>query len=288
MYIHLDSEYKLLLEIYKDRFLQHADLSILRSQVLSIAEEAGQIILSHFTSRVETITKSDQSPLTLADLESNSYILNALTDLTPNVPVISEESLSIDFNQRKSWKTFWLVDPLDGTKEFIKGTGYFTVNIALISEGKPILGVIEVPYVQQVYYASNEEAFFWDRKKGIPPKQLHVRPLNHQQYTVVASRDHSGPAVQALCNKLPNATLTSIGSSLKFCLIAAGEADVYLRDGNTMEWDTAAAHAVLQAAGGDVYTLDGMILRYNKENLTNPPILSFGTDREFWFDVYES
>lgn len=268
--------------------MQHADLSILRSQILSIAEEAGNVILTHFASGQKPIKKEDQSPLTLADLESNSYILSALKVLTPDIPIISEESLCIDFNQRKSWKTFWLVDPLDGTKEFIKGTGYFTVNIALISEGKPVLGVIEVPYVQQVYYASNEEAFFWDRKKGIPPKQLHVRPLNHQQCTVVASRDHSGPAVQALCDKLPDATLTSIGSSLKFCLIAAGEADVYLRDGNTMEWDTAAAHAVLQAAGGNVYTLDGKILRYNKENLTNPPILSFGSDREYWFNLYES
>lgn len=264
------------------------DPSILLPRVLAIAEQAGYIILKHFATDKKIVTKNDQSPLTLADLESNAYILSMLADLTPDIPIISEETLAIDFNERKSWKTFWLVDPLDGTKEFIKGTGFFTVNIALISDGTPVLGVIEVPVFQQVYYADHKEAFTQDRKEGHPPKRLMVRPLNPKQCTIVASKDHSGPSVQAICDKLPHATLTSIGSSLKFCLIAAGEADFYLRDGNTMEWDTAAAHAILQAAGGDVYTLDGKVLSYNKENLTNPHILSFGSDPEFWFNLYES
>ena len=253
--------------------------------VLDIAKEAGRIILRHFHSNQEAMTKLDASPLTIADLESNSYIRTQLASLYPSIPIISEESIPNTYDERTSWSTFWLVDPLDGTKEFIKKSGYFTVNIALITNGLPVLGVIEVPFFDEVYYASNNEAYHTSRSSEEGPTRLHVRKLEPSNVAIVASRDHSGPAVQALCNLLPQASLKSIGSSLKFCLVAAGQADVYLRDVPTMEWDTAAAHAILRAAGGDIYTLDGSVLTYNKESLRNPHLLSIGSDRAFWFDL---
>jgi len=253
--------------------------------VLDIAKEAGRIILRHFHSNQEAMTKLDASPLTIADLESNSYIRTQLASLYPSIPIISEESIPNTYDERTSWSTFWLVDPLDGTKEFIKKSGYFTVNIALITNGLPVLGVIEVPFFDEVYYASNNEAYHTSRSSEEGPTRLHVRSIDIDNVAIVASRDHSGPAVQALCNLLPQASLKSIGSSLKFCLVAAGQADVYLRDVPTMEWDTAAAHAILRAAGGDIYTLDGSVLTYNKESLRNPHLLSIGSDRAFWFDL---
>ncbi len=260
----------------------------LLDNIVDIAEKAGHLILAHYESDKRIITKNDLSPLTNADIESNNFIIDQLTKLTPDIPIISEETLAKSYTERQSWRTFWLVDPLDGTKEFIQGTGYFTVNIALISNGEPVLGVIEVPVLKEVYFAANREAYILDRKKMVPPRRLNVRKLDTEQCVIVASRDHSGPAVQAICNKLSQAKITSIGSSLKFCLIADGKADFYLRDGNTMEWDTAAAHAILQAEGGDIYTVDGLVLTYNKETLTNSHILSFGSDPDFWFKLYES
>jgi 3'(2'), 5'-bisphosphate nucleotidase len=259
--------------------------SMLLIEVLEIAREAGRIILGHFHSDQKAVAKEDESPLTIADLESNSYIRGKLAELTPSIPIISEESIVNTYDERASWDSFWLVDPLDGTKEFIKKSGYFTVNIALVRNGSPILGVIEVPYFDEVYYASNNEAYHESRRNSMGANQLHVRTLEPDNMAIVASRDHCGPAVKALCDRMPEATLKSIGSSLKFCLVAAGLADVYLRDVPTMEWDTAAAHAILRAAGGEIYTLDGGVLTYNKESLRNPHILSIGSDREYWFGV---
>lgn len=259
--------------------------STLLTDVLAIAKEAGHIILRHFHTNLEATTKSDASPLTIADLESNNYIRGQLAALYPSIPIISEESLPNTFEERSSWSTFWLVDPLDGTKEFVKRSGYFTVNIALITAGLPVLGVIEVPYFDEVYFASNNEAYHTSRSSGEGPTRLQVRSFDAENVAIVASRDHSGPAVQALCNRLPQATFKSIGSSLKFCLVAAGLADVYLRDVPTMEWDTAAAHAILRAAGGDIYTLDGSVLTYNKESLRNPHIFSVGQNRAYWFNL---
>jgi 3'(2'), 5'-bisphosphate nucleotidase len=256
-------------------------------EVLEIAREAGRIILGHFHSDHKAETKSDESPLTIADLESNSYIRSKLAELTPSIPIISEESIANTYDERATWDSFWLIDPLDGTKEFIKKSGHFTVNIALVTHGMPTLGVIEVPYFDEVYYASNNEAYYLSRSNGGEPTRLHVRTLEPNNVAIVASRDHCGPAVKALCDRMPDATLKSIGSSLKFCLVAAGLADIYLRDVPTMEWDTAAAHAILRAAGGDIYTLDGGVLTYNKESLRNPHILSIGSDREYWFGVID-
>ncbi len=250
--------------------------------IIRIAREAGEIILQHYHSGTEVDHKSDTSPLTIADLESNTYIRERLEALTPEIPIISEETVPESFELRNSWDTFWLVDPLDGTKEFVKKTGEFTVNIGLISGGVPVLGVIHVPVLGQTYFAADGQAG-WESHSEHPQHQvLHVRELNTATIDIVASRDHAGPQVKALADQLPQAGFKSMGSSLKFCLVASGEADVYLRDVPTMEWDTAAAHAILRAAGGEIYTLDGNVLTYNKESLRNPSIISVGADHGFF------
>lgn len=258
------------------------------SSIIDIAKKAGEIILKYYHTDTDVQSKVDASPLTIADLESNNFIREELARLTPDIPVISEETVPESYEVRREWDTFWLVDPLDGTKEFVKKTGQFTVNIGLISGGIPVLGVIEVPVMNQVYYADENGAWHVDRQYGSEPRKLQVRPLDEQQIDIVASRDHAGPMVQALSQDLLGAGFKSMGSSLKFCLVAAGEADVYLRDVPTMEWDTAAAHAILKAAGGEIYTLNGIVLNYNKESLRNPSILSIGPAREFWFDKISS
>jgi 3'(2'), 5'-bisphosphate nucleotidase len=257
----------------------------LLDDVMDIAQEAGNIILHYFHSDLEAVTKSDASPLTIADLEANTFIRDRLQALNPSIPILSEETVPNSYEERRSWSSYWLVDPLDGTKEFVKKSGQFTVNIALIVGGIPVLGVIEVPFFNEVYYASKNKAYHLCRNLGDGPTLMRTRPTKPDHVTIVASRDHCGPAVLALCNRLPDATLISMGSSLKFCLIASGLADVYLRDIPTMEWDTAAAHAIIRAAGGDIYTLDGSILTYNKESLCNPEILSIGPDHSYWFDL---
>lgn len=262
--------------------------SVQLTSVIDIAKRAGEIILRHYHAGTDVHKKEDTSPLTAADLESNTFIREELARLTPGIPIISEETVPESYEERRSWDTFWLVDPLDGTKEFVKKTGQFTVNIGLISDGVPILGVIEVPVLGQVYYADENGAWHVDRQAGSEPINLQVRPLDEQHIDIVASRDHAGPMVQSLSQLLAGAGFKSMGSSLKFCLVAAGEADVYLRDVPTMEWDTAAAHAILRAAGGEIYTLEGIVLTYNKESLRNPSILSIGEAREFWFDKLSS
>ena len=253
--------------------------------IIKIARDAGEIILKHYHQGTEVDHKSDSSPLTIADLESNTFIRNELARLTPDIPIISEESIPESFEQRKSWNTFWLVDPLDGTKEFVKKTGEFTVNIGLISDGIPILGVIHVPVLGQTYFAAEGQAGWESYGDNPDRKTLQVRELNTSTIDIVASRDHAGPQVKALADQLPQAGFKSMGSSLKFCLVAAGEADVYLRDVPTMEWDTAAAHAILRAAGGEIYTLDGNVLTYNKESLRNPSIISVGNDGGYFLKL---
>jgi 3'(2'), 5'-bisphosphate nucleotidase len=259
--------------------------SMTHNDIVTIAREAGKLILKHYHRGTEVDLKSDDSPLTAADLESNTFIRRELEELTPTIPIISEETTPESYDERREWETFWLVDPLDGTKEFVKKTGQFTVNIGLIHRGVPVLGVIDVPVQEETYFAADGVARWEGYGSKSGSKTLRVRPLNPDAIDIVASRDHAGPAVQALADRFPSAGFKSMGSSLKFCLIAAGEADVYLRDVPTMEWDTAAAHAILKAAGGDIYTLDGQVLTYNKESLRNPSIISVGTDKQFFCSV---
>lgn len=240
--------------------------------LLQIAREAGEIILSHYGQAIPAETKADNSPLTIADRASHAHIAAALARLSPEIPVISEEGELAPLSERKAWRKFWLVDPLDGTKEFIKQTGEFTVNIGLIDDGLPTIGVVHAPAAGFTYWADQGKA--WKQIGAESSKQIYAGQYESCSAPIlVASRDHAGPAVSQLVNRHPTATLRSMGSSLKFCLVAEGDADVYLRDVPTMEWDTAAAHAVLRAAGAKLEMLGGGDLSYNKADVRNGAIV---------------
>ncbi len=239
---------------------------------LHAAEEACKEILEVYNSGdFQAEAKGDNSPLTLADRRAHKRIA-ALLEPT-GLPILSEEGKSIPYDERRKWASFWMVDPLDGTKEFIKRNGEFTVNIALIRDGKPVMGVVAVPVTGDVYYADADGAFV--RRKGSSQATALERrtpaDLKQSGLRVVASRSHMSDETQAFVGKLQAPTLVSKGSSLKFILVADGEADLYPRYAPTMEWDTAAAHAIVNAVGLRVmeYGKDTE-LRYNKEDLLNP------------------
>ena len=247
--------------------------------VRAIAAEAGRLILTHYGKPVPVEVKADDSPLTQADRAAHHLLVGRLRALTPDVPVLSEESPAAEIAGREAWTRFWCVDPLDGTKEFIKGTGEFTVNVALVEDGEPVLGVVHVPVKGLTYFGSVEGGAF-KQVGDAAPEPIAIRTAAAEALTVVASRDHAGPAVGAFVDNLKAAgsrvDLTSMGSSLKFCLVAEGAADLYPRTVPTMEWDTAAAQAVVEAAGGALTTLDGARLRYNKAVLRNPSVMTAG------------
>lgn len=253
-------------------------------EVIKIARTAGKIILEEYKKETDAIDwKADNSPLTQADQRSHCYISGELSKIYPEIPVLSEEGLEIAWEVRKKWNQFWCIDPMDGTKEFIRKTGQFTVNIALIEAGRPVLGVIYVPVMNLLYYTDADKAFM---QCGIAePVSIAARKPDLTNPEIVASKDHAGPKVKALTAVIPGAQLKSMGSSLKFCLVAEGKADCYLRDVPTYEWDTAAAQAIVERAGGVVVTLDGQPLQYNKENLLNPSILTTGKETDYWLTL---
>ena len=254
-------------------------------ELITIAVKAGKAILDIYDSDNHGVTyKDDSSPLTCADRASHDILTSGLQSLS-EYPVLSEEGRSIPFEQRKKWETFWLLDPLDGTKEFIKKNGEFTVNIALVHKGIPVLGIVYSPVLEKLYFGSETypsiliEHIRVDTLADIETALANAKKLpvasDREQYTVVASRSHSNPQteqfVQSLREKHGEINLTSIGSSLKLCLVADGTADIYPRLGPTMEWDTAAAHSVVLYAGGSVNEFEsGMPLVYNKKELLNP------------------
>ena len=252
-------------------------LSELLPKVIEISKAAGRGIMSVYDQSDDKIMlKPDQSPLTEADLISNQIIVSELTQLTPEIPILSEESAAIPYAQRAAWERFWLVDPLDGTKEFIKRNGEFTVNIALIEHGKPMLGVVYAPALEICYSGSSALGAFVERKETgsqrISVKQRH----NQDVLKVVASRSHRDERTDAMLNHLGPHECINMGSSLKFCLVAEGTAHFYPRLGPTMEWDTAAAHAIVNAAGGKVCAISGKTLSYNKADLHNPEFFVLG------------
>lgn len=242
--------------------------------VCRIAREAGAAILDIYEQADFGVeTKADDSPLTKADLASHHHIVAALEALTPKIPVLSEESRAISYAERKAWERFWLVDPLDGTKEFVKRNGEFTVNIALVEAGKPILGVIHIPVSGDTYQAATGNSAQLLKGDGAEVRQLSAATSLIEPVKVVASRSHAGAETTAYFERVEKhyqLELVSKGSSLKLCLVAAGEAAFYPRFGPTMEWDTAAAQCIVEEAGGTVTTLDSEPLSYNKENLLNP------------------
>ncbi len=232
-----------------------------------------------YRGQVAVSVKQDSSPLTAADMAAHHFLVESLPTLLPGVPVISEESSAESHLSATGLDRFWLVDPLDGTKEFLKGTGEFTVNVALIENRRPVLGVVHAPAMNLTYYASDSGGAWQEFADGAPVR-LTTRRANILHLAIVASKDHAGPMVKAMLDRLSQPTLRSMGSSLKFCLVAEGSADLYLRDVPTMEWDTAAAQCVVEAAGGSICTLDGKALRYGKAGLKNPSLMTVG-DRDF-------
>ncbi len=241
---------------------------------LQAAQAASLKILEVYNSNdFQTEAKGDNSPLTLADKKAHQAIVSILQ--SSNLPILSEEGKSIPYDERKSWEYFWMVDPLDGTKEFIKRNGEFTVNIALIEKQTPILGVVTVPVTGEEYYASTGMGAFLKVKDKITqlPKRNPV-DLKQEGLRVVASRSHMNEETQQFIDRLKNPQLVSSGSSLKFMLLASGKADVYPRFAPTMEWDTAAAHAIVNQVGITVLQKDSdRELAYNKPDLLNPYFL---------------
>ncbi len=241
-------------------------------EVLAIAVAAGNEILHvyHGDADAAITYKEGGSPLTEADRRAHELIVQRLGQLTPDIPVLSEESDPSVMQGRLAWGRFWLVDPLDGTKEFIKRNGEFTVNIALIENGEPVLGVVYAPVLDVCYYGARGEGAFVQRGNAQAQPIAVKAHVANEKIKVVASRSHSDARTQALLDKLGDYECISMGSSLKLCLVAEGAAHFYPRLGPTMEWDTAAAHAVVSAAGGMVHDHAGSELRYNKSDLHNP------------------
>lgn len=249
-------------------------LSELLRAVRGIAEEAGAATL-RFYGTADAARKADGSPVTAADEAAEEVILPALAALAPDIPAISEEAAAKGLSPTVAGSTFWLVDPLDGTKEFLSGNGEFTVNIALVHEGEPVLGVVVAPALGQTYAGGRDLGASLCDATGERP--IAIRDVPPEGETVVGSRSHGDAAVmETFLKNRQVAAFRPAGSSLKLCLIARGEADLYPRFGTTMEWDIAAGHAVLAAAGGRVLTLDGSPFRYGKADYRNPHFIAFG------------
>jgi len=252
------------------------------AEVVALSRVAGNKILEVYDSEFSVENKADNSPLTAADMAAHHAIVDGLAKISPEIPVLSEESTQIPYSERKTWSRYWLVDPLDGTREFIKRNGEFTVNIALIDGDRPSLGVVHVPVTGVTYAAARGDGA---RRSGAD-KVLHpvgVRKLGDGPLGVVGSRSHRGDSLNAYLERLGEHEMVGMGSSLKLCLVAEGIADIYPRLGLTSEWDTAAAHCVVEEAGGFVTRLDLKPLLYNtKDSLLNPFFFVFGDDSRDW------
>lgn len=261
-------------------------MNSLITELIHIVEKASKAILAIYQTEFKTQTKSDATLLTEADLIAHEIITQGLNVLTPNLPVLSEESAIISFAERYQWQRYWLVDPLDGTKEFVEKTGEFSINIALIEQCQPILGLIYIPVSKICYYAQQGQGAF---------KQLHnhvaypikVKTQWQQPLNILVSRRHNLAKIDSFLQKIQDYTVIRQGSAIKFGLIAEGTADIYPRLGNTSEWDTAAGQCIVEAAGGVVLDLTGRSLRYNiKESLLNPSFVVAGNISQSWFKYF--
>jgi 3'(2'), 5'-bisphosphate nucleotidase len=251
------------------------NLPELAEALMPTVAEAGRAIMRIYDGAFDVQHKADDSPLTQADLESQRVILAALAKLTPAIPVLSEESAQQPWSERQHWTSLWVVDPLDGTREFVKRNGEFTVNIALVVDHEAVLGIVAAPASGLLYWGAAGRGAF-SRHRHQAEKPLHVSPPQ-DPLRVVGSRSHTTPQTARYLERLRPHVMTGIGSSLKFCLVAEGNADLYPRFGPTSEWDTAAGQAVLEAAGGHVTRLDGKRLRYNcRESVLNGDFVAFG------------
>jgi 3'(2'), 5'-bisphosphate nucleotidase len=252
------------------------NLSTLMSSVLSIAREAGNAILRVYQNESSFKLKEDLSPVTEADLRAHKIISHELLYLTPEFPVLSEEDSEVSYSEREIWDRYWLVDPLDGTKEFIEKKDEFTVNIAFIDNHQPVLGVVYAPALKIAYYACVGEGAF-KQIENESPQPIQTTKVSDKNIRVIASRRHGLEHLENFLKQFEQVTQLACGSALKFCLIAEGAADVYPRFGATSEWDTAAGQCIVEQAGGVVLSLKGTPLRYNtKESLENPWFLAAG------------
>ena len=261
------------------------NLEALIPEVCATAQRAAAAILDVYESEFAVEHKDDRSPLTAADLAAHRCIVDGLHLLTPELPILSEESAAIDWEQRRQWSRYWLVDPLDGTREFVKRNGEFTVNIALIDGKSSVLGVVQTPVTGAIAWAWRGGGAWMAAADGAP-QRLRTRSAA-DPLIVAGSRSHGNPRLAEMMDRVGPHQIVPLGSSLKFLRIAAAEADLYVRLGPTSEWDTAAAHCVLEEAGGAVVDLDGNSLRYNtKESLLNPEFIACGDLPARWADLF--
>jgi len=250
-------------------------------KINSIAQKAGDEIMKIYQQDFKVDYKADNSPLTKADIKSNEIITESLKDLYPEIPILSEENKEVPYNIRKYWEYFWLVDPLDGTKEFVKKNGEFTVNIALIHKDTPVLGVIYAPVLEILYYAQKDQGTFKQEKNKKPQRLPIYKHAKDDALKVIVSKSHYNQETKEFVNNLKRQyekiEFINIGSSLKLCLIAEGKADIYPRLAPTMEWDTAAGQAIVEESKGRItkYKTEEFI-RYNKQNLLNPYFVTTG------------
>jgi 3'(2'), 5'-bisphosphate nucleotidase len=250
--------------------------------IVALAEDAGRAILEVYSTDFDVQEKADESPLTQADLASHRWIDAGLRSLAPDIPIISEESGLPDFSERSRWRRYWIIDPLDGTKEFVNRNGEFTVNIALVEDHRPVLGVVHVP-VQDKTYVGCKGLGAERREKDREPVAIRVAEACASPARIVGSRSHRGASLDRFLESVGDYDMVPMGSSLKFCVVAEGGADVYPRLGPTSEWDTAAAQAVVEQAGGKVVTLDGEPMQYNaKADILNPHFVVIGAADRDW------
>ena len=257
----------------------------LAEQVCDIARAAGDAILEIYERGFDVELKGDGSPLTAADRRAHELISKSLAALDPQLPVLSEESAAVAYETRRHWERFWLVDPLDGTKEFVKRNGEFTVNIALIERDRPVLGVVHTPVSYTTHWGWEGSAAY--RRQGDAAAQPIAVRRDEGVPTIVASRSHGRGVLKKFLERVERERggydIVSFGSALKICLVAEGKGDIYPRFGPTSEWDTAAAHCVLHAAGGRLTDCSGKVLRYNKPSILNPWFMALGDTRCDWY-----
>lgn len=264
--------------------MENSGLKELLEPVIQVAYQAGKVIMEVYDAGYHIEQKSDLTPVTEADMAANNIIETTLKDLTPHLPMLTEESCPNTFEERQNWQRYWLIDPLDGTREFIKRNGEFTVNIALIDGTEAVLGVVYAPVKGVLYYAAKGQGAFKQASTN-QPKAIHVREKRGKKTVVACGRSEPSEAMQAFMARLGEYEIIRVGSALKSCLVAEGKVDLYARLGPTSEWDTAAAQCIVEEAGGAITDTQMQRLSYNtKDDLLNPHFFVTGDKSVNWSD----
>ena len=264
--------------------MENHDLKELLDPVIQIAYQAGKVIMEVYDAGFAIEEKSDHTPVTEADVAANKVIEESLKELTPHLPILTEEAKPTPYSERKKWPRYWLIDPLDGTREFIKRNGEFTVNIALIDGDESVMGVVYAPVIGVLYYAAKGQGAFKQNSTN-KPQAIHVKDNCEGKITVACGRSHPTDEIKAFLSNLGDHKILRVGSALKSCMVAEGKADLYPRLGPTSEWDTAAAQCVVEEAGGAITDINMQRIRYNtKEDLLNPHFFVAGDKSIKWCD----